>query len=91
VTMSEHRYTVVNKEGSRCLLRFVEWRGDCAYLVNDAAASYLANPYSGRVHGVESCAGNTLRLVDAAWRRLHRAAEARRASLSSPAPTAEEG
>jgi hypothetical protein len=68
-------YTVVNNDGARSRLRFAGWRNGRAYLVSDGAASYLADPYSGGVYGVESTAGISLRLVEGAWRRLHAEAE----------------
>jgi len=64
------RFQAINSDGTRHTLQFIEWRGGLAYLVTDGAASYLADPKTGKVEGTESMTGTVLQLVPNALKRL---------------------
>lgn len=60
-----------NADGARTTLRLVGWTPEGrAMLVTDGAASYEAEPGSGRVLGVDGQRGVVMRLVPGSWRRL---------------------
>lgn len=72
------RLTAENRDGARHVLEFVGWTEQgWARLVTTGAASYQADPATGRVLGDEGQTGLVLRLVPNAWRRLKLMARAR--------------